>query len=251
MLDIHILGILAVTGFVAGFIDSIAGGGGLITLPALLMTGLPPHLALGTGKLASTLGTFKASLAFIRKRIFDPNHWFFVMSVTAAGAFSGVLINHLFSADMLKKIIPIMLMVVIIYMMLFRNKKPVIKITATDFKPPSVSGSVLGAGLGFYDGFFGPGTGSLWASCLISKYKLDLLAASGIARLMNFVSNIIALIVFALFKSINYKFGLTMGLCLMLGAHMGAHSAIRFGNRFIRPVFLTVVIAIIIKLLCT
>lgn len=249
MFDFHILVILISSGFVAGFIDSIAGGGGLITLPTLLLVGIPPHLALGTSKLAGTLGTLKASIAFIRKRIFSPVFWQVVMIATASGALMGVLINHLISAAMLKKSIPIMLMGAVIYMLLFRGKKPAIKFTATDFKPPHVSGSLLGISLGFYDGFFGPGTGSLWASFLMNIYNLDLLTASGIARLMNFTSNIVALITFMLLKNVDYTLGLAMGLSLMLGAHIGAHSAIRFGSRFIRPIFLAVVIAITVKLL--
>jgi len=239
-LDFDLLLVLIAAGFSAGFIDSIAGGGGLITLPTLISVGIPPHLALGTNKLAGTFGTFRAALTFIRKKVFDPLLWKVAIVATFVGGFSGVLLAHVLSAETLKKIIPVFIIGVAIYVAFYRAPK--IHLHHDQIKPKTRTSILLGSILGFYDGFLGPGAGSFWAMAVMSIYKVDLLTASGIARLMNFVSNVAALITFMWFNNIDYKIGLCMGLALMLGAYVGSHSAIRFGNRFIKPVFLTVVI---------
>lgn len=247
--DLQTISILTGFGFLAGFIDSIAGGGGLITLPTLLMVGVPPHLALGTNKLASTFGSFNAARAFIKKKIFNPLIWKAAMVATLVGAIIGVLLAHLIATDILKKFLPILILCVAIYIIFSPLKKLTKPHSRETLKPNTKSSVITGVVLGCYDGFLGPGTGSFWTTIVMSLYKLDLLTASGVARVMNFVSNIVALITFMLLKSVDYKIGICMGIALMLGAQIGAHSAIRFGARFIRPVFLTVVIVMAVRMI--
>ncbi len=244
MLNTHILEILLLAGFAAGFVDSIAGGGGLISLPVLLALGVPPHYALGTGKLASTMGSLTATRAFIKKRIFNPVLWKATIVATLMGAILGVALSQLVSAEHLKQIIPFVIVMVAVYMLFFAPRKTAQLSTPYTFKPAVKSGSIIGIILGCYDGFMGAGVGSFWTTTVMAIYKLDLLTASAVARVMNFVSNITALIVFALFHKVHYIIGLSMGIGFIIGTQIGAHMAIRFGAKFIKPIFLTVVLMV-------
>lgn len=232
-----------------GFVDSIAGGGGLITLPALLSIGIPPHIALGTNKLAATFGSFNASRIFIQRKILDPRLWQACIFATAIGALIGVIVNYFLPTHFLRQFLPILIITVAIYVGVFRPDKNRDFSQFKNFNPPKTSSFLLGNILGFYDGCFGPGTGSFWTCLVMAKYKMDLLSASGVARVMNFVSNFVALLTFMMLRNINYSVGIIMGLGLLAGSYFGAHSAIRFGAKFIRPVFLTVVIIIALHLL--
>jgi uncharacterized protein len=249
MINIPTLEILLGLGFLAGFVDSIAGGGGLITLPALLSVGVPPHFALGTNKLAATFGTFNASRTFIKKRIFNPLLWKTAIFATLFGALIGVLLSHFVSTIFLKHIIPLVILATAIYIAFFTSPQKNSPPAESTFKPKTKFSVVTGSLLGFYDGFLGPGTGSFWASTLMALYKLDLLTASAIARFMNFVSNMIALITFMILQNVDYVFGLSMGIGLFLGAQIGAHSAIRYGGKFIKPIFLVVIIGMAVHMM--
>jgi len=241
--------LLASTGFLGGFVDSIAGGGGLVTLPALLSIGIPPHIALGTNKLAATFGSFNASRIFIQRKILNPYLWQACIIATAIGALIGVMINYFLPAHFLQKFLPILIILVAIYVGIFRPDKNRHFNQFKNFKPSKTSSFLLGNLLGFYDGCFGPGTGSFWTCLVMAKYKMDLLSASGVARVMNFVSNFMALLTFMMLRNIHYTIGIIMGLGLLAGSYVGAHSAIRFGAKFIRPVFLTIVIMMAIHIL--
>jgi len=241
--------LLASTGFLGGFIDSIAGGGGLITLPVLLSIGIPPHIALGTNKLAATFGSFNTSRIFIQRKILNPRLWKACILAAAIGALIGVVINYFLPAHFLRQFLPVLIIAAAVYVGIFKPDKNRDFNQFKNFKPPRTSSFLLGNLLGFYDGCFGPGTGSFWTCFVMAKYKMDLLSASGVARVMNFISNFVALLTFIILNNINYTIGIIMGLGLLAGSYVGAHSAIRFGAKFIRPVFLTVVIAIAIHIL--
>lgn len=234
--------VLLCAAFFAGLIDSIAGGGGLITLPALLSAGLPPHLALGTNKLAGSFGTFSATRIYIRKGIFRPALWRYAIAATFVGALIGAASTRLFSPALLNKLLPLIIIAAGAYA-LWPRRVPATVIGA-ECRPGKAASVTLGSLLGFYDGFSGPGTGVFWTTLAMKIFKADLVSASGIARAMNFVSNIVALLTFALLNSVNYMLGLSMGLAVMLGASIGARSAIRYGRALIRPIFLAVVIAL-------
>ena len=234
--------ILLAAAFLAGLIDSIAGGGGLITLPALLSAGIPPHLALGTNKLAGSFGTFSAARVYVAKGLFKPALWRCAIIATFIGALLGALATRLFSAASLNKILPLIIIAAGAYALW--PKHPQAPSAEDRINPGKAASLTVGGLLGFYDGFSGPGAGVFWTTLAMKVFKADLVSASGIARAMNFVSNIVALLTFMMLSSVNFTLGLSMGLAVMSGAYIGAHSAIRYGRTLIRPVFIAVVLAL-------
>jgi uncharacterized membrane protein YfcA len=229
--------LLALAALVAGFVDSITGGGGLLMLPTLLSTGMPPHVALGTNKLIGTFGTFSASLTFIRKGLFQPSVWWAATLGTFGGALSGTLLIHLVHAELLKKLLPLVIMAAAVYLV-WPRRAVNFSIVSEPFRAAPRSQWLAGIGIGFYDGFIGPGTGAFWMAVALKAFRQDLVHAAGTARFMNFISNVTALCTFMLLGRVDYGMGVLMGVLLMLGAFIGAHSAIRYGSPFIRPVFI-------------
>lgn len=238
--------ILSVIAVIAGFVDAIAGGGGLLTVPALLSTGMPVHMVLGTNKLASTFGTATASFTFYRNKLFSPKLWFHCATSTFIGAAIGAGAVYLIDGDFLEKILPLLIIATAIYTLL--KKSPTEINCLSTHKPCKVKQWIQGLLIGFYDGFAGPGTGAFWTVSGQILYKVDILISSGVARAMNFISNFTALITFMILGQVDYMIGASMGVCLMLGSIIGAKTAIRFGSNFIRPIFIFVVLCISIKL---
>ncbi len=245
VVDPATLAILAVVAFLAGFIDAIAGGGGLLTIPALLTAGLPPHLVLGTNKLCATFGSATASYTFYRRKLFAPRQWRNALLGTAVGALLGACLAHLLPAAWLNQMLPAVVFACGLYLLFGR----------TPAAPLNPDASIAtgrqwpqGLGLGFYDGVAGPGTGAFWTVSSLLLYPLDLLRASGVARSMNFVSNAAALAVFIVSGQVAWLLGISMGIALMAGAFLGAHTAIKGGAKFIRPVFILVVLALTARL---
>ena len=233
----------------AGFIDAIAGGGGLLTVPALLTAGLPPHLVLGTNKLAATFGSLTASVTYYRKKLFDPYFWRHALLTTAIGACIGVLVVDQISKDTLEMVLPVVILIAAVYSLFARVQPDDQLQLPTQTRSHRWTQRLQGLGLGFYDGIAGPGTGSFWMVSSMALYKINLLLTSGLARTMNFVSNGFALVTFAWLGHIHYQLGIAMGLCLMLGSYLGAHTAIKFGSKLIKPLFIIMVIAIAGRLL--
>ena len=239
---------LCAVGFAAGLIDAIAGGGGMLTVPTLLTTGLPPHIALGTNKLAASFGSLTASITFYRKKLFDPHFWRLSILYTAIGAILGTLAVGYLSSEFLEKSIPIIIVVTAIYTLFSKT------IVSDIHGLPTLSSrlkkiqSAQGFILGFYDGVAGPGTGAFWTASSSALYKINILLSCGLARSTNFVSNFCSLLTFFYFGYVNVIIGISMGVFIMLGAAVGAHWAIKFGNRFIRPVFIIVVISMSVNL---
>jgi uncharacterized membrane protein YfcA len=246
--DFEIWLTLCAVGFVAGLIDAIAGGGGMLTVPTLLTTGLPPHIALGTNKLAASFGSLTASITFYRKKLFDPHFWRFSILYTAIGAVAGTLAVGYLSSGFLEKFIPILIVITAIYTLF--SKTVVSEIKGLPPLSPRLkrTQSIQGLILGFYDGVAGPGTGAFWTASSSALYKINILLSCGLARSTNFVSNFCSLLTFFYFGYVNMIIGISMGIFIMLGAAVGAHWAIKFGNRFIRPVFIIVVISMSVNL---
>ncbi|MCP3700913.1 MAG: TSUP family transporter [Aliivibrio sp.] len=240
--------ILGLVAFIAGFIDAVAGGGGMLTVPALLSIGLPPHIALGTNKLAATFASSTAALTYFKKKLFDPNFWKASFIATLFGATLGTLLVNYISTEWLEKGLPLIILAAALYTIWPKSvtsEQNHLPQKTTKLKKQQI---IQGLTLGFYDGVAGPGTGAFWTVSSMAMYRLNILLASGLAKAMNFTSNITSLITFAFLGHINWALGLTMGVCLMAGAFIGAHSAIRFGSKFIRPVFVTVVCILAAKL---
>lgn len=242
VMDLNLWITLCSVGFIAGLIDAIAGGGGMLTVPTLLTSGLPPHIALGTNKLAASFGSLTASVTFYKKKLFDPTFWRLSIIFTALGAIVGTLVVSQLSVSFLDKALPVLIIITAVYTLLAKNvvcndeglPKPTPKLKITQ--------SIQGLILGFYDGVAGPGTGAFWTASSSALYKINILLSCGLARSGNFVSNFCSLLTFIYLGSVNALLGISMGLFIMAGSWVGAHSAIKFGSRFIRPFFITVVV---------
>jgi uncharacterized membrane protein YfcA len=239
------LAVLAGVAFLAGFVDAIAGGGGLLTTPALLTAGLPPHLVLGTNKLSATFGSATASFTYYRRKLFDPRQWGHALICTAAGSLIGAAVAQYLPAEWLNKMLPVIVFACGLYLLFGSTPKaPLDSNVPIDKKWQAPQG----LSLGFYDGVAGPGTGAFWTVSSLLLYPIDLVKASGVARSMNFVSNAAALAVFICSGHVDWVIGLTMGASLMVGAFLGARTAINGGAAFIRPVFILVVLALTVRL---
>jgi uncharacterized membrane protein YfcA len=241
-----ILGFLFTGGLFAGFVDSIAGGGGLISLPVLLSVGLPPQLALGTNKLQGSFGTLSSAFNYIRKGKADLRKSATGIIFTLIGAMLGAWVIQQLEPAFLKPIIPILLAIVFFYTLF----SPRLGFTPRDaIMSERLFFALFGMGLGFYDGFFGPGAGSFWTAALLIFLGYDMTRAAGSTRIMNFTSNIVALCMFISGGNVLYSAGLCMAAGQVIGARVGSSMAIRSGARFIRPVFLTVVFLTIVRLI--
>ncbi|MBW1893484.1 MAG: TSUP family transporter [Deltaproteobacteria bacterium] len=242
---IHTYLFLGFAGFFAGFVDSIAGGGGLISLPVLISAGFPPHLALGTNKLQGSFGTFTATLNYSRKHLVSFRETFQGIIFTAIGAGIGtVTIQHL-SADFLNNIIPVLLLTVFLYILFFPQLGTK---DSKAFLSHNTFYIIFGLTLGFYDGFFGPGAGSFWMMVFVIFMGINLKKATAHTKIMNFTSNIIALIFFIIGNNVMYTAGIIMGIGQMLGAYTGSNLVVLKGVKFIRVFFLAVIALTIIKM---
>ncbi len=237
---------LMIVALLAGFVDSIAGGGGLITMPSLLSAGIPPHIVLGTNKMVSVCGTFVASLTYIKKKIFTPQLWIACAIATLLGSAMGAMLATLINEAVIRKAVPLIIIGIAVYM-LWPKKKVIThqKIGVPNRFKQVISGTVLGG----YDGLIGPGTGSFWTLLANTWFRLDLVQASGVARFMNLMSNFSALATFFFLGAVNWRLGLLMGMANMLGGYIGASSAIRYGEKFIRPLFICFVVMIALRLM--
>jgi uncharacterized membrane protein YfcA len=238
--------VLFLVGLIAGTVDAVAGGGGLITVPALLNLGLPVPLALGTNKFQSSFGSVSASVHFVRcgtVRLRDCRLGIFM---TLAGALSGAFAVQQIDSAVLARIVPWLLAAILLYT-LFR---PAI---GTQDHPPKIGTTLFftafGLGLGFYDGFFGPGTGSFWAIALVLLLGQNFTRATAFTKIMNATSNIASLILFAAAGLVHAGAGVAMALGQLLGGRLGAHLVVTRGARFVRPVFLAMVTLTLLRLL--
>lgn len=234
------------TGLSAGFVDSIAGGGGLITLPVLLGCGLGPKEALGTNKLQATFGSGSAAVHYAAAKTVSIRDCARGFVYTLIGAALGAVAVQQLEPSLLRRAIPILLIAVALYVVL----KPYLGTLDTQ---PRISRPwfdlIFGLGLGFYDGFFGPGTGTFWAMAYVLGLGFNLARATGYTKVMNFASNLSSLAFFLFGGKVRFAIGITMGLGQLLGARIGSRMVIARGTKFIRPVFLAMVLILAIKLL--
>jgi uncharacterized protein len=238
--------LLFITGLGAGFVDSIAGGGGLITLPVLLGCGLDPRTALGTNKLQASFGSASSAGHYALAKAVALRECVRGFVLTLVGAALGALTVEHADPAFLRKAIPVLLLVVAVYVLL----KPRLGAQESAARLSRAWFEILfGLGLGFYDGFFGPGTGTFWAMACVLFQGYNLTRATAYSKVMNFASNLSSLALFLAAGSTHFGIGITMGLGQLLGARIGSRMVIRRGTRFIRPVFLSVVLLLTLKLL--
>ncbi len=239
------MAVLFFAGVCAGFVDSVAGGGGLISLPFLLFMGLDPQVALGTNKLQSSFGAFSAACNYIHKKTINFKGLLPGIFFTFTGAVTGALVIQRMDAAFLKYLVPALLFLVFFYTLATPDlgKKDV-----RARMPAFLFFFLFGTGLGFYDGFFGPGTGSFWTAALLVFQGVNMTRAVGTTKIMNFTSNLVALGVFILGGNVAYAVGLLMAAGQVIGARIGSGMAISRGTAFIRPIFLTVVFITLLRL---
>lgn len=244
-LDISLVIILIVFGFLGAFLNSIVGGGGLITLPALLFVGLPPATAIATNKLAATLGNLTSMLTFLRAGKIDFKLLRPIIPLVFIGSMLGAITVNYISPNLLKPLIFIMLVIVLIYTIVNKEWGNIENRRVITKKNKIILIAVLIA-IGFYDGFLGPGTGSFIIFAFIIM-GFDFIKASGNAKLLNFTSNFAALIMFLFLGTVNFSYGIIMGLSMIVGAFAGAKFALGRGNAYVRIIFILVTSLLILK----
>ena len=235
--------------FLGGFIDSIAGGGGLITMPAYLLAGLPPHLALGTNKLSSMMGTSASVYRVVKNRMLKPR--LAVPGIIAAllGSTLGSRLVLLVSDEILKYVMVVVLPFVAIIVL---NKK-IFKDIGADEEIISVKTlilvTIISFVIGTYDGFYGPGTGTFLLVGYMLIAKLPTATSYGQMKIVNFSSNLAAFITFISTGNMVILLGLAAGVCSILGNYLGSGLAIKNGIKIVRPVIVIVLVLLILKII--
>lgn len=243
MLSAGSIVLLCTVAFAAGFVDAIAGGGGLLTLPALLAAGLPPHVALGTNKGQAVWGSGSALLGFARLGLINYRTAPSRFLAGVGGALGGALLVSQIPPDRLRPVVLVLLLVVGIVLAL-RPPAP------TEPRPDARAGGVvlLAAVIGAYDGFFGPGTGTFLIMAQVWGFGYGLVRASAEAKVVNFASNLAALGVFAASGAVDWRIALPMAAAQFLGGAAGSRAVIRGGDGLVRWAVLAVVTALVLKL---
>jgi hypothetical protein len=239
---------LCLGGFLAAFVDSIAGGGGLISMPVLMMAGLPAHLALGTNKFGGAFGCFSSAYKYAKSGATNKELLKKLIPYTILGCILGVKCVLSISDEILNIMVFVMILTVTIYT--YRSKTLGTEDKFEELTKRNINlGKIMAFSLGFYDGFFGPGTGTFIAFALIKIYGFDFLHASANTKILNFTSNFIALLLFMVSGQILYKVAIFYALSMMIGGYIGAKVAIKKGSTLIRPIFLIMALGVAVKLI--
>jgi uncharacterized membrane protein YfcA len=224
--------ILFAVALIAGFIDAIAGGGGLLSIPALMWAGLPPAAALGTNKLQACGGSFFASLYFVRKGLVDLRSIKLSLICAFIGASIGTILVQMIDAKLLEVVLPFLILAIGCYFLL---SKKISEQDRQQILTPSVFAFTAALGVGFYDGFFGPGTGSFFALAFVSLAGFGLAKATAHAKLLNFATNIASLIFFLIGGQVAVILGLIMLVGQAIGATLGSRLVVTKGVKIIKP----------------
>lgn len=245
-ISLEILALLAGVALIAGFIDTIAGGGGLLTIPALLFAGIPPVQAIATNKLQACFGSFTATRFFIKADLVSPKKQKWAILATALGAILGAIAIQLFDSKILILIMPYGLIAIAVYMIFSKNfgqPQDKAKMNEKQFN------ASVATGVGFYDGFFGPGTGTFFTLGYSKMRGMGMVQATAHAKLLNFTTNIFSLVVFIISGQILWAVGLAMAFGQIIGSRLGAAMVVKKGNEFVRYMTVAVCIAMSISLL--
>jgi uncharacterized membrane protein YfcA len=245
MIEPWVYPVLTATAVLTGFIDAVAGGGGLIMLPALLFSGASPIQALATNKLQSVFGTAVATRNYARAGLVSWRDHKLAMMLVFIGATAGVLLVQTVDAGVLSLIIPLLLVSVAVYVLVsprMTDEDAHQRLGEREYAP-------VGGLIGLYDGFFGPGTGSFFTTSLVALRGYGLTRATGVTKLLNFTSNVASVLFFALGGKMLWLLGFCMAAGAMLGGWLGSHSAIRFGAKLIRPLLVMISLGLTARLL--
>jgi len=237
---------LFVVALLAGTMDTIAGGGGLLTVPVLMSLGWSPQVALGTNKFQASFGSGSATLHFARAGAIAWRECVWGILFTVVGTVGGTYLVGQLSAEFLQRVIPYLLVAMAVYVLLSpRLGHEVGRARLTPF----VFHLLFGLGIGFYDGFFGPGTGSFWALGYMLLLGFEMKRATAHTKVMNFTSNLFSLAVFAAMGCVVVVPGLVMAAGQFLGGRIGTKLVLTRGAKLIRPVFVAVALLLAVKLL--
>lgn len=245
---LHILPIVCPLVFLAGIVDAVAGGGGLITLPAYLLAGLPPHTAAATNKCSSTFGTLLSTVRYLRHGCYHRPTAVLSVVCSLIGSWLGAMLNMYLDERYLYWFLLAALPVVALVILFkpdFGQSNRTDRYTTRQLLARCAAIALV---IGCYDGFFGPGTGTFLMIALSTLCGFDLLTASGNTKLINLASNTAAFVTFALGGKIFWAVGLPAALCGMLGNYVGSGLALKQGARIIRPMFLLVLVLLVGRL---
>jgi uncharacterized membrane protein YfcA len=246
MLDPMILLALVGVGMLAGFVDAVAGGGGMIGIPALLFVGLPPVAALATNKLQGVVGTAMAAVTFWRRGFVSLRALLPAIALTFAGSLIGALVVKRVDVSLLEVAVPVALIGIALYFLFAPNLSDADRTARLPF---ALAVPVIGFCLGFYDGIFGPGTGSFFTICFVTLLGLGVTRASGHTKVLNFTSNLAALVIFIPAGDVVWPAAIAMAAGQLVGGYAGARAGIRFGARLIRPLVVVISITMAVRLL--
>ncbi len=232
--------------FLAGFVDAIGGGGGLISLPAYLIAGLPAHQAIATNKLSSTCGTSLTTFRFARQKLINWRMALPAMATALAGSYLGAHLSLMVDSRILTKVLYVILPLTAF--LVFR--KDALK-DAGSAQPPSrktmILAAVISFVIGIYDGFYGPGTGTFLIIAFSLFAKMDVHGANGLCKAVNLTTNATSLAVFLMSGQVLMTLGLAAAACNMAGNWLGAGMAMKAGTKITRPIILFVLVLLFIR----
>lgn len=241
----QILALLFVAAMLAGFIDAIAGGG-MVTIPAMLLAGIPPLQVLGTNKLQALFGSGAASWSYARHGHVDLRAQWPMVLTAAAGAACGALLATVVPTDWLRIALPLLLVGIAVY---FGFKPAADEVDRRQRISPLVFGLTFVPAIGLYDGVFGPGTGSFLMLSFVALAGFGILKATAHTKFINFGSNAGAFLVFLAHGAVLWQVGLLMGAGQWIGARLGSRFAMKQGARLIKPLLVTVSVLLALRLL--
>ena len=244
--SLEIIALLGLAAFFAGMIDSIAGGGGLITVPALLLSGMSPIEALGTNKIGGVFGSGSAAMAYAAKGHVDLRSQSPAAVMSALGGGIGAAIATIVPGEWMRALLPALLIAIALYFALKPNMDDVDR--HQRMRPLLFNATIVPL-IGLYDGIFGPGTGSFFMLAFVSLLGYGVLKATAHTKLLNFGSNAGSLVVFVLAGAVVWKVGLVMGAAQFIGARLGSALAMKVGARLIKPLLILVCLALAARLL--
>lgn len=244
-LTTQLISILFFVALMAGFIDAMAGGGGLLTIPALLLTGMNPVAVLATNKLQACAGSFSASVTMIKKGLIHPKMMKIALLFAFVGSVVGTILVQLSPPEFLQKALPFVIGTVGIYTLFSPNLG---KLETTPKMSQKLYERTIAPLIGLYDGYFGPGTGTFFSLSQVLLRGRDLVQATARAKLLNFATNIASLIFFILGGQVVWVVGLVMMAGQLVGAYLGSHMVVKGGAKFIRPVIVVMCFCMVAKL---
>ena len=235
--------------FLAGLVDAIGGGGGLISLPAYIAAGLPVHQAVATNKLSSCCGTALATARFAKNKLID---WklalpavITAMAGSALGASLSMRVPEKVMIYILYVVLPIAAFIVLNKHLFHDNPQE----ETGDYRKIMVLAAVISFVIGIYDGFYGPGTGTFLIIALTVFARMPILKANGLTKAVNLTTNITALVVFLLHGQVLIPLGIAAAVCNMAGGYLGAGLAMKKGVAIVKPVMIVVIVLLMIKII--